>query len=126
MTCDCPALVVAFDVPCRPEPKRRPRFGNGRTYTDARTVAYEGRIATACRDAMKGRPPYDGPVELACLFEQRNRRVADTDNLVKAISDAIEGIAFTNDRHVSRIRAGRVAGADVDRVSVAVIAKETP
>jgi crossover junction endodeoxyribonuclease RusA len=125
MTCDCPALVVAFDVPCRPEPKRRPRFAKGRTYTDARTVAYEGRIATACRDAMRT-TPHPGPVKVALLFEQTDARHGDLDNYAKACLDAMNGIAYRDDRQVVELRAALALKAHADRVSVAVIAKETP
>ena len=121
MTCHCDRLVVAFELPRRPVPKGRPRFGNGRAYTDARTVAYEDAVEKACRAAMTG-PPVSGDVALWCLFEQRNAVAADTDNLVKACSDAIEGAAFVNDRQVVEVRARRVLRADVDRVSVAVLA----
>ena len=65
--------------------------------------------------------PTPDPSSSACLFEQRDGRAADTDNLTKAVSDAIEGTALVNDRQVSRINAARVLRADVDRVSVAVL-----
>ena len=118
----CASIVVAFTLDHRPHPKGRPRFGRGRTYTDDKTRAYEARVEKACRAAMKGRAPHAGPVELVALFEQRNAMGADVDNLLKAVSDAIEGVAFANDRQVCRIGAARVLKADVDRVSVAVLA----
>lgn len=119
----CDRLVVAFELPRRPHPKGRPRFGKGRTFTDEKTRTYEAAVATACGLAMiRDRAAIaTGPVELACLFEQRDNRPADVDNLVKACSDAIEGVAFRNDRQIVTIRAHRVTRADVDRVSVAVL-----
>ena len=123
MTCTlCERLVVAFELHTRPVPKGRPRFGNGRTYTPARTVAYETAVNLACRNAMHGRAPHDGDVALVALFEQRDAKASDVDNLAKALLDGIEGVAFTNDRQVMEIRARRVIRADVDRVSVAVLA----
>lgn len=123
MNCEhgCDRLVVEFELHHRPVPKGRPRFGNGRTFTDDKTRAYEARVEKACRAAMDGREPAAGPVELLCLFEQRNNVTADLDNLVKAVSDAIEGVAFLNDRQVVQIRSHRATKAAVDRVSVAVL-----
>jgi crossover junction endodeoxyribonuclease RusA len=120
----CDRLVVAFELDQRPHPKGRPRFGKTHAYTDAKTRAYENAVKAACMDAMKGAEPFAGDVTLACLFEQRNAVAADVDNLVKAVCDGIEKVAFVNDRQVSTIRATRVLRAGVDRVSVAVIRTE--
>ena len=117
----CDRLVVAFELNQRPHPKGRPRFGKTHAYTDPATRVYENAVRAACAEAMCETDPYDGDVELACLFEYRGARVADTDNLTKAVSDAIEKVAFLNDRQVVEIRARRVTRADVDRVSVAVL-----
>ena len=117
----CDRLVVAFELNQRPHPKGRPRFGKTHAYTDPKTRLYENAVRKACAEAMCKADPYDGPVELSCLFEQRNARAADLDNLVKAVSDGIEKVAFLNDRQVTRINAARVLRADVDRVSVAVL-----
>ena len=124
MTCPlgCDRLVVEFAVNIRPEPKRRARHGQGRTYTDPRTVAYEQRLGLAARAAMRGRPPVDGDVELWCLFEQTDRRHAgDTDNMTKAVADALNGITYRDDRQVTKVHAGKVLRAAHDRVSVAVL-----
>ena len=119
----CDRVVVEFTVDIRPEPKRRARHGKGRTYTDPRTVAYENAIGLAARTAMKGANPITGDVELWCLFELRSARHAgDVDNMVKAIADALNGVAYVDDRQVTREHAGKVLRADVDRVSVAVLA----
>ena len=117
----CDRLIVAFELNRRPHPKGRPRFGKTHAYTDPATRAYEAEVRAACAEAMCEADPYDGPVELSCLFEQRDGRAADLDNNVKAVSDAIEKVAFLNDRQVVEIRARRVTRADVDRVSVAVL-----
>lgn len=122
----CDRVVVAFELATRPHPKGRPRFGKTHAYTDPKTRAYEADVKAACVKAMGDRDPYAGPVELVALFEQRDGRAADTDNLLKACSDAIEGSAFVNDKQVSRLSAARVLRADVDRVSVAVLAVGVP
>jgi crossover junction endodeoxyribonuclease RusA len=119
----CDRIIVAFELPSRPHPKGRPRFGRGRAYTDEKTRLYEANVATACGLAMiRDRVQIaTGPVELACLFEQRDARAADVTNLVKAVEDAMNGIAWKDDKQVSKVSAVRVLRADVDRVSVAVL-----
>lgn len=121
MTCDCHRIVVAFQLDTRPVPKGRPRFGKTHAYTDPKTRAYENQVRAACTKAMNGAPAHTGDVELLCLFEQTNNVLADVDNLTKAVSDGIEGSAFVNDKQIVQIRARRVAGADTNRVSVAVL-----
>ena len=114
-------LVCAFTVPVRPEPKRRPRFGQGRTYTDARTKAYEAAVAIHARQAMKGRPPVTGPVSFWCSLEQTDARVCDIDNAVKALLDATQAAGvIANDRQVVHLEAHRVVHAPADRVMVRV------
>jgi crossover junction endodeoxyribonuclease RusA len=122
----CDRLVVAFELNQRPHPKGRPRFGKTHAYTDPKTRLYEKAVRDACAEAMCEADPWTGDVELACVFEQRNAVAADLDNLVKAVSDGIEKVAFLNDRQVVRINAARVIRADVDRVSVAVLAIKEP
>jgi Holliday junction resolvase RusA-like endonuclease len=116
----CDRLVVAFDVDIRPQPKRRARHGQGRTYSDPRTVAYENAIGIAARAEMAGEP-VEGDVALWCLFEQRDARRCDGDNAYKAIADALNGIAYLDDRQVVDGRFHTIHRADRDRVSVAVL-----
>lgn len=116
----CDRLVVAFDVPIRPQPKRRARHGKGRTYSDPRTVAYENAIGLAARAHMAG-APVEGDVALWCLFEQTDARRCDGDNAYKAIADALNGIAYRDDRQVVDGRFRTVHRAAHDRVSVAVL-----
>lgn len=120
MSAPCDRLVLAFDVPIRPQPKRRARHGQGRTYTDPRTVAYENAIGLAARAAMTT-DPVEGDVALWCLFEQRDGRRCDGDNAYKAIADALNGIAYKDDRQVTDGRFRTVHHSDHDRVSVAVL-----
>ena len=120
----CDRLVVAFDLAVRPQPKRRARHGQGRTYSDPRTVAYQHAVGLACRAAMTG-APVSGDVALWCLFEQTDARRCDGDNAYKAIADALNGIAYRDDRQVVDGRFRTVHRAGRDRVSVAVLRAET-
>ncbi len=120
MTALLPSVVCEFVAHIRPEPKRRPRFGNGRTYTDERTVVYEGHLATVARLAMKGRAPTEAPVAITIHTHQTDARVCDVDNASKAVLDALNGIAYRDDRQVCDLHIVRHARSDTDRVEVRI------
>lgn len=109
-------------IPGRPVPKGRPRMGRGgRVYTPSSTRAYEELVAAEWMAA--GRPVLPpGPFELDCLFVfarpashyRTKARVLrpsapvlpreDLDNLVKIV-DALQGLAFSDDRLCARLGA---------------------
>ena len=73
---------VAFTIPGEPIGKGRPRFGNGRTYTPARTRAYEAAIASAAQTAVyrAGIAPFRGAcaVEVVAAMRERQLDAAET------------------------------------------------
>ena len=102
--------------------KRRHRHGQGRTYTDPRTVAAETAVGLAGRRAMGGRPPAAGEVQLVVIHDHEGGPLPDLDNVVKAVADGLNKIAWVDDRQVSRIIAerrqvARGAGGVLVRVS---------
>lgn len=113
---------VRFTVPGEPQGKGRARFGNGRTYTPSKTVAYEGLIALAAQTAMAGSPLMDGPLRLSLWADmtipksasrlQKYKMLADEihptkkpdlDNIIKAIGDACNGVVFHDDTQITRM-----------------------
>jgi Holliday junction resolvase RusA-like endonuclease len=85
-------------------------------YTPEKTRTYEGMIRSAAMDAMAGQPPIDVPVEivLSAIFpvppswSQKKRAAAiageikpakkpDIDNVIKAWTDAMNGVVFRDD-----------------------------
>ena len=106
--------AIAFVVPGRPQSKQRPRLGKGgRVYTPRATKRYESFVAGAYLVASGGRRrgSYRGPVELsiACVFGDLRRR--DLDNVVKAVCDGLNGVAYADDCQVTRISAERRQGS---------------
>lgn len=131
--------MLAFSVPGTPVAKGRPRIstrgGFARAFTPAKTVAYEGLIALAAQDAMKGAPPYHGPVSVTVTatfaipssWSGRKKAAAlwhtgrpDGDNLLKAVGDGLNGVAFKDDSQVASARVikryGEVPGLTVEVV----------
>ncbi|OXE37432.1 MAG: hypothetical protein CGW95_01595 [Phenylobacterium zucineum] len=57
-----------FTIPGQPRGKGRPRFGRGRTYTDAKTLAYEQTVRTSAKSAIGPLGPFSGPVAAFLTF----------------------------------------------------------
>lgn len=136
---------IEFVVTGKPEPKARPRFARIgtaiRSYTPAKTVAYEKSVALAARVAMSGAEPFSGPVMLqvaihlpvpsswskrrkgrAIVGEIAATKKPDADNVLKAIKDGMNGVVYRDDAQVFDIRLHKRYGTDPH---VAIVAIET-
>jgi Holliday junction resolvase RusA-like endonuclease len=130
--------VIRLTIPGPPQGKGRARFGNGRAYTPAKTVAYEKQIAAAAREAMHGREPLDGPVHVVVnaffavpkSWSKKRRADAmqrlawhtgkpDGDNIAKAVCDGLNGITWADDCQVAFLKVTKQY-AEVARVEVMV------
>lgn len=132
--------LLSFTIPGQPRGKGRPRIstrgGFARAYTDEKTANYEGLIAYAAQQALGQRTMLDGPLTLSVLVRlappasaSKRTRAAmlegrehpakkpDLDNIVKAVLDGCNGVAFRDDALVCWINAGKLyaetAGVDV-------------
>ncbi len=120
---------LVFVVPGTPVAKARPRVvrraGKVMTHTPKNTVDFENRVRFAARDA--GARPLEGPVSIEIearwpLPRSRYRKrgpvpvewrtkAPDLDNVVKSVTDALNGIAYADDSQVAEIRAWKVHAA---------------
>lgn len=113
-------MELQFIVPGEPQGKGRPRFGNGRTYTPAKTIAYEkliaGKAAEALScpatalpcyvriDAYKGIPKsWTRAKRLRAMEGQEIPGKPDLDNVAKAVLDALNGVVYADDVQVTRL-----------------------
>jgi Holliday junction resolvase RusA-like endonuclease len=87
-------------LPGDPAAKARPRFTKaGQTYkTDADTAA-EARTGWKLRAAF--RQPWTGNLAIAAVFFRQDRQRIDTDNLIKHVCDAGNGIAWIDDAQIT-------------------------
>ncbi len=138
--------MIDFTVPGQPQGKGRPRVGkigqHARLFTPGKTVAYEGLIALAARQAMRGAEPLTGPcqvtLDIVCQvpasWSQRKQAAAiagsllpitkpDVDNVEKAIFDGLNGVAWRDDCQVVRVIKGKRYGA-TPGVHVSIVAAE--
>lgn len=113
-------MRVAFKIDGEPQGKARPRFGNGRAYTPKKTVEYEKHVRWCYSIFCKSKrfaPDVPLSVEiLACYAppksaskktkqmmlsgEVRPTKKPDADNIAKIILDALNGIAYDDDKQV--------------------------
>lgn len=114
---------MVFFVEGQPEGKARPRFTRaGITFTPKKTVAYEERIRDRFLQAGGKMVPYGGYVFInveaifdipksypkkkreACLCGGiRPDKKPDADNILKAVLDALNGVAYEDDRQVVEV-----------------------
>jgi Holliday junction resolvase RusA-like endonuclease len=103
-----------FSIPHRPKAKERPRFSmkGGYAYTSAKTRTFEDLVKTY----YKG-PKFEGPVSLALTFSPTRVTVCvtempdtepsklrgDVDNYVKSVSDALNGLAYDDDKQIHKL-----------------------
>lgn len=100
----------------RPLAKGRPRFvmKTGHAYTPKATLDYEKEIA----QLYKGPKFTEGPIWVSLTFDKNKIIVTikemefettssklrgDIDNYAKAILDALNGVAFTDDKQIMRL-----------------------
>ncbi len=89
-------------IPGAPWSKSRPRFTrNGRTYSNPDDQDAEKRTATYMRSTV--RSPFTGNVGMACLFYRPNRQRIDTDNLIKHVCDAANGVLWIDDSQCTAV-----------------------
>lgn len=121
---------IRFFVQGQPRGKGRPRhMKNGHVYTDQKTRDYENLIWTACKSAMKGVQPFEHAAQVTIravmkvpASASKRAKTAmlcgmakpeskpDLDNIIKAVLDGCNGVAFRDDKQVVSIRASKEYG----------------
>ena len=133
-------MTITVTIPGEPVGKGRPRFTKaGTPYTPLKTRAYENKVAFLYKLAAKGRKfqrHMPVAVEICAYYgipqsdskRQRERKLSgailpckkpDIDNVVKAVLDAINGIAYEDDAQVVMISASK-AYSERPRVEISV------
>ena len=113
-------------IPMPPQAKQRPHFANGHAYTPQKTREYEEAVSLIAKASI--RKPFEGAVRLKAIFympipkswSKAKRKDAidgkvchttkpDTDNLLKAIMDSLNGgIGYYDDKQVVEIIAEKL------------------
>lgn len=113
-------MAVLFTIPGEPGAKGRPRFTRyGHAYTDKKTVEFENLVRVAFTQHVPGHQPYEGPcrVHIDAYFPipvstSKKRKLLmmdglirptkrpDCDNIAKAVLDALNSVAYNDDKQV--------------------------
>lgn len=113
-------MIRKFFVKCEPSGQGRPRFvkATGAVYKSREDVAYEKGIMLAYKDAYPGYSPIQGAfgvlikayLPIPASFSKADKQAAieekikatkkpDVDNLAKSVLDALNGIAYVDDKN---------------------------
>lgn len=101
-TLDLPSWPSAcrLTIPGDPQSKGRPRVYNGHGITPEATRKAENRVYSEWRRQYPDLLPYKGPVAITLIFWTMTRRGRDWDNLAKLFTDALNGVAYEDDRQI--------------------------
>lgn len=108
------SFVLRGEVRGKPRPRFSSRGGYGRAYTPASYMKYERSIAKAYTEA--GGKKFIGAMSVSIFIHRelpksRPKRILaeldtskpDIDNVAKAVLDALNGVAYEDDRQVVRL-----------------------
>ena len=124
--------MITFTIPGQPVPKGRPRGALPRKgdllpgddpkairfYTPARTKIYERKVGVCAKQA--GVRPTDNEVAVSAKFYLKDRRKVDVDNLMKAVLDGLNRVAYADDKQVWAIQALRRIDPENPRAEVTI------
>ena len=105
-------MIRRLWLPGNPRPKERPRVYHGHAVTPKDTARAEEAIRLAWRREHRGAKPFAGPVALRVRFARDSARPCDLDNLVKLVADALNGLAWVDDRQIVALLATKVVDRD--------------
>lgn len=123
--------VIAFTIPGKPFPKERPRFSRGKVHTPKATVQFEKMVGELA--SLYVREPLAGPVRVSvtAIFKpapswskkktqkhlgKPHTQTPDADNLMKAILDGLNGVAFIDDAQVADQQCRKLWGEEAKTI----------
>ena len=101
---------VSFTVLGPPRAKERARVTSRGTFTPRRTREYEQAVADQGAWHCGAHWSLDGAYRVLVTFVFADRRRRDIDNCLKAVLDALNGIAWDDDSQVATVRCSKLVG----------------
>ena len=122
-----------FKIPGMVQAKQRPRLSRGRVYTPQATVNYEGYVKwcysdyanqtgwTPMENAIRAEIEVFMPVpksdskkkkELKLSGKIRPTMKPDNDNIAKSVLDALNGLAYVDDKQIVELKVDKYYGAE--------------
>ena len=121
--------ALEFFVPGLARAKQSFRYtGHGRGFTPARVKAWQSDVGWAAQQAIHRLPcnpfPISGDVAVDLIFLLGNNRRIDADNLSKAVLDALNGIAWEDDRQVIDLHLHKTINAPAENAGVNIFIRK--
>lgn len=124
-------ISIKFTVYGKPQGKARPRFPRqGRAYTPKNTVDYEKQIKQAYIAAGGTLISDTAPILIcitACFKKAKTNKMQaptlkpDTDNIAKIVCDALNSVAYKDDKQIICLTVDKVWADDgIERVEIEV------
>ncbi len=122
-----------FKIPGMVQAKQRPRLSRGRVYTPQATVNYEGYVKWCYSDYanQKGWTPFENairaeievfkPVPKSDSKKKRELKLSgkirptvkpDNDNIAKSVLDALNGLAYVDDKQIVELAVDKKYGEE--------------
>jgi Holliday junction resolvase RusA-like endonuclease len=130
---------VTVEIPGEPVAQGRPRLavlhGHARAYDPVKSRIWKGVAQMFMRDAMRGRAPMQGALEVEIIAtwscpmsaskhdgaERRLRaKKPDAENVAKAVLDAGNGVVWGDDAQIARLTVTKWTGARGEAPGVTV------
>jgi len=113
-------MMHRFVVHGSPVPKERPRLGKyGNVYTPKRTKDWEDVVAWTYKES--GGPWLSGPLSISYKFYLASEKKKDHDNLEKAITDALNGVAYEDDSQIVHWEGWKLYDKENPRVEIEIV-----
>lgn len=116
--------VVTLTLPWPPSVNSYWRHNRGRTHISTEGKKFRKAVIEAAllkRNALEGRGPLNGALEIVVMAYPPDRRRRDLDNVLKALLDGLEhGGVYHDDSQVRRLVAEKFEPVDGGRVLVSV------
>lgn len=111
------SVVLEFSVNGKqPIPFKRAGRNGKYTYTPPDMAKWEATVSEAAQEA--GATPLAGDMAIELTFRREKRNRADLDNLSKCVLDALNGVAYVDDKQVIQLIASVEYGCSCPGVDV--------
>lgn len=98
-------MTIKITAPLEPVPFPRPATNGKRRYNPKRYTAFKEQLGFYARAAMRGQAPFIGEIKISAHIYKKiiptALKFGDWDNHGKAISDALNGICYVDDRQIT-------------------------
>lgn len=95
--------MISFTVQGNPLPKQSYRATKHGNFIPKRIRHWQDIVGWAAKEAMQGKDPMRGTLDVVLEFFRGDMRRVDLDNLSKAVLDAMNKIVYEDDRQINKL-----------------------